>query len=54
MKLLVTGGAGFIGSNFVRYQIATDPSVEGPSGDGERHVGRAGGHVQQRESLHAS
>ena len=28
MKLLVTGGAGFIGSNFVRYQIANDPSVE--------------------------
>ncbi len=28
MKLLVTGGAGFIGSNFVRYQIAHDPSVE--------------------------
>ena len=28
MKLLVTGGAGFIGSNFVRYEIANDPSVE--------------------------
>jgi len=28
MKLLVTGGAGFIGSNFVRYEIATDQSVE--------------------------
>ncbi len=28
MKLLVTGGAGFIGSNFVRYQIANDQSVE--------------------------
>ena len=28
MKLLVTGGAGFIGSTFVRYEIATDPSVE--------------------------
>src|SRR5947208_10127201 len=28
MKLLVTGGGGFIGSNFVRYQIAHDPSVE--------------------------
>src|SRR5437870_8947145 len=28
MKLLVTGGAGFIGSNFVRYQIANHPSVE--------------------------
>ena len=28
MKLLVTGGAGFIGSNFVRYEIANDPIVE--------------------------
>ena len=28
MRLLVTGGAGFIGSNFVRYEIANDPSVE--------------------------
>jgi len=28
MKLLVTGGAGFIGSNFVRYEIATDQRVE--------------------------
>src|SRR5439155_11387622 len=28
MKLLVTGGAGFIGSTFVRYEIANDPSVE--------------------------
>jgi len=27
MKLLVTGGAGFIGSTFVRYEIAR-PSVE--------------------------
>src|SRR6266699_6898411 len=28
MKLDVTGGAGFIGSNFVRWEIASDPSVE--------------------------
>src|SRR5256712_10537123 len=28
MKLLVPGGAGFIGSNFVRHEIANDPSVE--------------------------
>jgi len=28
MKLLVTGGAGFIGSNFVRRTVATRPDVE--------------------------
>ena len=28
MKVLVTGGAGFIGSSFVRYVIRTQPSVE--------------------------
>ncbi len=26
MKILVTGGAGFIGSNFIRYQIINNPS----------------------------
>ena len=26
MKLLVTGGAGFIGSNFIRYWLAAHPS----------------------------
>ena len=25
MKLLVTGGAGFIGSNFIRYWLANHP-----------------------------
>src|SRR6478736_4902394 len=28
MKLLVTGGAGFIGSAFVRYVLANRPDVE--------------------------
>ena len=26
-NVLVTGGAGFIGCNFVRYLLATDPEV---------------------------
>ena len=28
MKLLVTGGAGFIGTNFIRYWLANNPSDE--------------------------
>ncbi len=28
MKLLVTGGSGFVGSNFIRYQLATHPDVQ--------------------------
>ncbi len=28
MKLLVTGGSGFVGSNFIRYQLATYPDVQ--------------------------
>ena len=39
MKLLVTGGAGFIGSNFVRYQIANHPSVEVTTLDARRENG---------------
>ena len=39
MKLLVTGGAGFIGSNFVRYEIANDPSVEVTTFDALTYAG---------------
>lgn len=28
MKLLVTGGAGFIGSNFIRYFLSAHPGAE--------------------------
>jgi dTDP-glucose 4,6-dehydratase len=27
-RILVTGGCGFIGANFVRYELQTDPSIE--------------------------
>jgi dTDP-glucose 4,6-dehydratase len=27
-RILVTGGCGFIGANFVRHELATDPEIE--------------------------
>src|SRR6266550_1623931 len=47
MKLLVTGGAGFIGSNFVRYQIANHPSVEVTTLDALTYAGN----VANREGV---
>lgn len=38
MKLLVTGGAGFIGSNFVHYMIGTHPDVEIVNLDAQAHA----------------
>jgi dTDP-glucose 4,6-dehydratase len=29
LNILVTGGAGFIGSNFVRYVLKNEPDVSG-------------------------
>jgi dTDP-D-glucose 4,6-dehydratase len=31
MRLLVTGGAGFIGSNFVRYVLGSSDDVRSPT-----------------------
>lgn len=38
--VLVTGGAGFIGSNFVRYLLATDPAVKVVTLDALTYAGR--------------
>jgi dTDP-glucose 4,6-dehydratase len=45
MRLLVTGGAGFIGSNFVRYALATHPDWRVTTLDKLTYAGR-------RENLH--
>jgi dTDP-glucose 4,6-dehydratase len=39
-RVLVTGGAGFIGSNFVRHLIATDPEVRVVTLDALTYAGR--------------
>ncbi len=38
-KLLVTGGCGFIGSNFIRHLLATDPTVRIVNFDGLTYAG---------------
>ena len=45
MNVLVTGGAGFIGSNFVRYALATHPDWRVTTLDKLTYAGR-------RENLH--
>jgi dTDP-glucose 4,6-dehydratase len=40
MKLLVTGAAGFIGSNFVRLALQREPGVEVVVLDALRYSGR--------------
>lgn len=44
-SLLVTGGAGFIGSNYVRHMLATDPALRIVTLDALTYAGR-------RENLH--
>src|SRR3974390_1017964 len=41
MKVLVTGGAGFIGSNFVRHLLQTHPEVEITNFDKLNYAGNA-------------
>ncbi len=41
-NVLVTGGAGFIGSNFVRYLLRSDPSVRIVTLDALTYAGRVG------------
>ena len=61
MKILVTGGAGFIGSNFIRYVLGKNEEYEvvnydkltyaGESGKPGRYFRRFELHVHQRRYL---
>jgi dTDP-glucose 4,6-dehydratase len=38
-RILVTGGCGFIGANFVRYELQADPVIEVTNLDALTHAG---------------